>query len=1260
MEARFRQIAILQRGGSDSRDPIKRIQWATHTAGCIHNAPASRPRRAALPTGQGRGRACTRHVSLNPPLLLICAHFRQSDTNLTSRRIFIVFKLSDHGAIKRRPRVLMRYVSKSPERELLETNNFSYLAEPGDVIATTKEEEWVTKKTSEVTTTRQIATRVKRELVLEDGRILSDTGPKISTSVNEDTHTTNFQQTEHRVPDGQNGEENEKETAGAQIEDADEPTATAEIDLGGEVAPAGGKVLVSSRVVANPDGKVRESHDLKVLTRNVTERVRETEQRFHHGDTTHDALITAVNETPEEDIRDALKVQTEHQLALMPRGPELIKDTVAYNTTIKTDDTKELRALRADGTIVTETSHTKEEERLCDEELPNEEARSVASNESIVKETGGTERRKRVDLERTTDLMAGGLRLATQLHSRTRTEEVEREGQPNMDDDWDSLSVRMRRQRRLRLSEHDKDYAKRPLDFDIEEETRKKETSKWLESHFGSDSRSSHDSIAEEIARRPEPAYYAKNKSADDEGYYGKTSPPAPPPAVYADRALRKTKSSTPSDERQTAPLNRTGGYFKGVADWSQRRATKPRMPEPRSSSPSPPAAHSPYASDDRLDGSSPRHVYGKRDSPQGRSSPIGRRHPPSRDDSAYVSSSTMHSPPRGSPFRPLEAERNREPSVDDDYRHPVAPERKRHPKRAPDEHRYDSGYRSSSRNGHSGRSRDSREEVAAEPPPDYSPPRERRGSSDRERTPPRRRERDERKQHQKTRFAEAEARRRPSPARKSVGTAIGNSIRKLVGKIRSASAERRTRWRSSRTPSPEHSSRTYRQYGGELAPPVAPPHRYYLGEDPFAPSIYGREHKYEGSPRRNVANDARDHRDRGQFSSTLGRFSHSTSRLNPNNEPEEEYSRSAQTLPRKLHERKERAEKPASNKYWQRLTPNKRSTSAVNVSNNSSSAQEVKINGYPPGPAKPARTYKGLNRSKSFAMGAPEQDARPRYVTGMSRNHSTMYKSNPHLSRLDETPEQLKSPGIVSIINRSQRDLADAVSRETERRRDGLFGARYGKTAPSSNGHTNGHAKSYEETDKKKIFLKGLRERAPDLYQTLHADEDSDGSRLSSRYGTPSPHYKDRLSEERKAPLYKSESLNREGSPFVARLETRLKSPAIRTGSNSSDNYSETYRYTTRSGDPERPSVTDTVETVSKKIVPSRDGRSKEIIESREVNSVTKSRAYKGEPIAAVKYYENGVRPPPVSYEIKNGSVPLYSERRSSNYKVIEKIRDY
>ncbi|CAG4956093.1 unnamed protein product [Colias eurytheme] len=198
-----------------------------------------------------------------------------------------VFTLSEHGAIKRRPRVLLQYTTKSPERSSYDEFSLGYSAEPGETIATTKEEEWVTRKTSEVTTTRQIATRVKRELVLEDGRILKDSGPKISTSVNEDTHTTNFQQTEHRVP--------EEQKENASIAGEKSPDALDAPD--GIIAPVDAKVLVSSKVVANPDGKVRESHERKVLTRNVTERVRETEERIHTGDTTHESKVLTRNVT---------------------------------------------------------------------------------------------------------------------------------------------------------------------------------------------------------------------------------------------------------------------------------------------------------------------------------------------------------------------------------------------------------------------------------------------------------------------------------------------------------------------------------------------------------------------------------------------------------------------------------------------------------------------------------------------------------------------------------------------------------------------------------------------------------------------------------------------------------------------------------------------------------------------------------------------------------------------------------------------------
>lgn len=51
---------------------------------------------------------------------------------------------------------------------------------------------------------------------------------------------------------------------------------------------------------------------------------------------------------------------------------------------------------------------------------------------------------------------------------------------------------------------------KKPLDFDVEEETRKQETSKWLEHHFGSDSRSSNNSLDDEIEveRPPKTSFF--------------------------------------------------------------------------------------------------------------------------------------------------------------------------------------------------------------------------------------------------------------------------------------------------------------------------------------------------------------------------------------------------------------------------------------------------------------------------------------------------------------------------------------------------------------------------------------------------------------------------------------------------------------------------------------------------------------------------------------------------------------------------------
>jgi hypothetical protein len=57
-------------------------------------------------------------------------------------------------------------------------------------------EEWVTKKKTELTTTRQIETRVKRQVVLEDGKVVGDSGPIVTTNTTEDTETQEHKQTE--------------------------------------------------------------------------------------------------------------------------------------------------------------------------------------------------------------------------------------------------------------------------------------------------------------------------------------------------------------------------------------------------------------------------------------------------------------------------------------------------------------------------------------------------------------------------------------------------------------------------------------------------------------------------------------------------------------------------------------------------------------------------------------------------------------------------------------------------------------------------------------------------------------------------------------------------------------------------------------------------------------------------------------------------------------------------------------------------------
>lgn len=250
-------------------------------------------------------------------------------------------------------------------------------------------------------------------------------------------------------------------------------------------------------------------------------------------------------------------------------------------------------------------------------------------------------------------------------------------------------------------------------------------------------------------------------------------------------------------------------------------------------------------------------------------------------------------------------------------------------------------------------------------------------------------------------------------------------------------------------------------------------------------------------------------------------------------------------------------------------------------------------------GPAKPARTYRSnLLRSKSFNVHGVDFD-----------RNGNRYTSNPQLHRLDEE-SPLKSPGIVTSISRSTRDLS--LNEDDKRPFPTVEQTR-------RNGFTN-----YRNTDtKKKIFMKGLMDRAPELYRSLHGSESRSPVPEPLRSSTPLKNGKLEYStsfrsSDTSSPLHSPSYSAYRGSPDVNRS-------IVRRGSN---DYTETVTYTTKSDDPIRPSVTNTVQSFMKKTVPLSGGR-QERIESTETKTIRKSHFRSGTPElgfdSSNKYSPNG-----------------------------------
>lgn len=99
---------------------------------------------------------------------------------------------------------------------------------------------------------------------------------------------------------------------------------------------------------------------------------------------------------------------------------------------------------------------------------------------------------------------------------------------------------------------------KKPLDLEEEDEARKFETSKWLESHFGSDSRSSHGSLDADDSPLP---------TSTNTSYINVTMKSCTP----KERDYQNVSSGRHQRRATARDTESPSGYFHGISEWSER-----------------------------------------------------------------------------------------------------------------------------------------------------------------------------------------------------------------------------------------------------------------------------------------------------------------------------------------------------------------------------------------------------------------------------------------------------------------------------------------------------------------------------------------------------------------------------------------------------------------------------------------------------------------------------------------------------------------
>lgn len=203
-------------------------------------------------------------------------------------------------------------------------------------------EEWTTSKRKVNHKTRQVETRVSRQLVVEDGKVIADSGPQVTTRIKEDNKV----------------EECEKEKA------PKHKGRFEALENAPEGAESSGRVLGEKKEIQRVSREVRE------------ENMQYHDERFKEL-TGHDVHRRAI-QAPHELI--TINDKNSHSA---PRGK-----MVHYSNKGKkyrdTDEILEVAKLAIDGSVTKEVKRTKHHEEFSEDEKPDEKGEAEALREKPI------------------------------------------------------------------------------------------------------------------------------------------------------------------------------------------------------------------------------------------------------------------------------------------------------------------------------------------------------------------------------------------------------------------------------------------------------------------------------------------------------------------------------------------------------------------------------------------------------------------------------------------------------------------------------------------------------------------------------------------------------------------------------------------------------------------------------------------------------------------------------------------------------------